>query len=68
MASLSEIEALAMQLTVSERTTLASHLLHSSPQVIDDDDDAEAIRRDAEMDADPAMCITLEELKRAVGR
>lgn len=70
MVNFSDIEAQAMKLTVSERATLASNLLHSLPPVYDDDDDglAEALRRDAEMDADPSMCITLDELKRAVGR
>jgi hypothetical protein len=37
----------------------------------DEEDDgglAEALRRDAEMDADPSACLTLEEFKRAVGR
>lgn len=69
MATLAEIEAQAMNLTVSERATLASHLLRSlPPEFNDDDEDAEALRRDAEMDADPSMCITLDELKRSVGR
>ena len=70
MASLSEIQTLAMKLTVSERTKLASNLLHSLPPEFDEDDEglAEALRRRAEMEADPAMCITLEELMRAVGR
>jgi putative addiction module component (TIGR02574 family) len=70
MVNLSEIEAQAMELSVSDRATLASRLLHSLPPAFEDDDDglAEALRRDAEMDADPSMCITLDELKRAVGR
>lgn len=70
MARLSEINALAMNLTVSERATLASHLLHSLPPEFEDEDDgvAEALRRDSEMDADPSMCITLDELQRSVGR
>lgn len=70
MASLSEIKALALELTVSERATLASHLLQSLPPAFEDDDDgvAEALRRDAEMDADPSMCITFDELKRLGGR
>lgn len=70
MATLSEIKALAMELTVPERATLASHLLHSLPPAFEDDDDgvAEALRRAAEMDADPSMCITFDELKHSVGR
>lgn len=59
-----------MKLTASERAALASHLLQSLPPEFDEDDDGldEAMRRDAEMDADPKMCLTLEEFKRAVGR
>ncbi len=70
MATLSEIQNLAMKLTVSERATLASILLHSLPPEFEDDDEglAEALRRRAEMEADPSMCITLEELMRSVGR
>lgn len=70
MASLSEIKALAMELTVSERATLASRLLQSLPPEFEDDDDgvAEALRRRAEMEADPSMCISFDELKCLVGR
>lgn len=72
MMTLAEIKALAMELTDSERAQLASHLLHSLPPppglYNEDDGYAEAIRREAEMDADSAMCITLEDLKRSVGR
>ncbi|MES2657843.1 MAG: addiction module protein [Verrucomicrobiota bacterium] len=70
MVTLAEIEAQAMNLTDSERATLASRLLHSLSSELGDDDDglAEALRREAEMDADPSMSISLEELKRSVGR
>ena len=70
MVNFSEIEAQAMELSVSDRATLASRLLRSLPPKLDDDDegDAEALRRDAEMDEDPSASLTLEEFKRAVGR
>lgn len=70
MVNFSDIEAQAMKLTVSERASLASRLLCSLSPKLDDDNegDDEALRRDAEMDADPSMCITLDELKRAIGR
>ena len=69
MVSFSEIKAQAMELTISERATLASHLLRSLPPCFDEDEeDAEALRRDAEMDADPSACMTYEEFKQAVGR
>ena len=68
MQTLSEIEQEAMKLPDSDRASLASRLLDSLPAVLSDDDDglAEAIRRDAEMDWDPAATMTLEELRRAV--
>ncbi len=70
MVNFTEIEAQAMELSVSDRATLASRLLCSLPPELDDDDegDAEALRRDAEMDEDPSASLTLEEFKRAVGR
>lgn len=60
-----------MQLSVSDRAKLATLLLHSLPSPgFDDDDDgvAEALRRSAEMDADPSMCMTFDELKKSLGR
>lgn len=43
---------------------MASRLLQSLPPVVVDDDEsvAEALRRDAELDAGPSQGITLEEL------
>lgn len=67
----SDIEAQAMERSVSECVQLASHLLHSLPGESEHEDDgslAEALRREAEKEADLAMCITFEELKRSVGR
>jgi putative addiction module component (TIGR02574 family) len=70
MVTLAEIEAQAMDLTQAERAILASRLLESIAEGYDYDldGDAEALRRDAEMDNDPSACLTLEEFKRAVGR
>ena len=63
MLSMSEIEREAMQLPVRDRASLAARLLDSLPAVLIEEDDglAEAIRRDAEMDRDPAASMTLEE-------
>lgn len=52
-----------MQLTVSERTVLATHLLHSLPPEFDEDAD-----EDTDSDTDSGESLTLEELKRSVGR
>ena len=43
---------------------LIANLLHSLPPILDDEDEgiAEALRRDAEMDADPSLAISFEEL------
>ncbi len=47
-----------------ERAGLASRLLRSLPSVVFDEDEgvAEALRRDAELDADPAQAMTLRDL------
>lgn len=70
MVTLAELEAQAMDLPQAERARLATRLLHSLPPALDDQDEglAEALRREAEMDSDPSMSISLEELKRSVGR
>ncbi len=68
MQTLSEIEQQAMKLPDVGRACLASRLLDSLPAVLSDDDEgiAEAMRRDAELDQDPAAGLTLEELKQTV--
>jgi hypothetical protein len=73
METLSSLQAQIMTLPDGARANLASFILQSLPAVyIDEDEDddglAEALRREAEMEADPSMCITFEELKRSVGR
>jgi putative addiction module component (TIGR02574 family) len=63
MSTIVEIEKLALDLTEKERATLAANLLNSLPGVLSDDDEgaAEALRRDAEIEADPAQSISLAE-------
>jgi len=70
MVTFAEIETQAMELTESERATLAAHLLDSLPPVVYDDDSsvAEAMRRDAELDLDPSAGISLEEFRNSFGR
>jgi hypothetical protein len=65
MVKRSEIERAALQLPDPERAVLAAHLLSLLPGVLVDEDEgvAEALRRDAEMDQDPATSISHEELK-----
>ncbi|MDQ2974782.1 MAG: addiction module protein [Acidobacteriota bacterium] len=64
MSTIIEVEKLALDLTEHERATLAANLLNSLPGILSDEDEgvAEAVRRDAELDADPAQSISLSEL------
>ena len=68
MATITEVEKLAFDLPDSERAVLAAHLLRSLPPVLHDEDEgiAEALRRDAEMDASPELGITLEQLDQQI--
>jgi hypothetical protein len=61
MATIVEIEKLALNLPEKERATLAANLLESLPGVLSDEDEgvAEALRRDMELDADPDQEISL---------
>jgi putative addiction module component (TIGR02574 family) len=65
MATMTTVEELALELSVSERATLASTLLSSLPPVLHDEDDgyAEAERRRQEFLANPEIGITPEELR-----
>lgn len=64
MATIFEVEKLALNLSEQERAKLAADLLNSLPGVLSDEDEgiAEALRRDAEIDADPNQAITLAQL------
>jgi hypothetical protein len=64
MATIIEIQKLALDLPDRERATLAANLLESLPAVLSDEDEglAEARRRDGEMDADPSQAISFAEL------
>lgn len=70
MVTLAELEAQALRLPEDQRAALAAHLLDSLPAVLHDDDGglAEAARRDAELDENPAAGMSLEEFKAAFGR
>jgi hypothetical protein len=68
MATIAEVEKLAFNLSDTERAVLASHLLRSLPPVLHDDDGgvAEALRRDAELDANFETGITLDQLDQRI--
>jgi len=67
MIALLEIEKTAMLLPENERAQLASKLLGSLPAVLHGDDEgiAEAERRDAELEHDPATGTSMSEFKAA---
>ncbi len=64
MATIFEVEKLALDLSEQERAKLAANLLDSLPGVLSDEDEgiAEALRRDAEIESDPSQAITLAQL------
>ena len=68
MATIAEIEKLALNLPEDERAILAAHLLRSLPSVLQDEDEgiAEALRRDAEFEANVATAMSLEELDQQI--
>ena len=70
MTSIDEVEKLALDLPESQRATLAVRLLGSLSPVLHDEDEgiAEALRRDAELDANPSSGMSLEELDRQIER
>ena len=70
MATITEIEKLAQNLSEKERAVLAAHLLGSLPPVLHDEDEgiAEALRRDAELEANPSAGLSLEELDQRIKR
>jgi hypothetical protein len=70
MATITEVEKLALGLPDTQRAILAAHLLGSLPSVLHDEDEgmAEALRRDAELDANSVSAISLKELDQQIGR
>ena len=70
MATIIEVEKLALDLSENERAVLAAHLLGSLPPVLYDADEgiAEALRRDAELEANPSLGMSLDQLDQKVER
>jgi hypothetical protein len=68
MASIVEVEKLAFDLPENQRALLAAHLLGSLAPVLHDEDEgiAEALLRDAEFDANPALGMSLEQLDQQI--
>jgi hypothetical protein len=68
--TIAEVEKLALDLPDNQRAVLAAHLLESLPPVLHDIDEgiAEALRRDAELDASPSSSISLKQLDDRIQR
>ena len=68
--TLTDIQRGALDLPDSARAALALELLDSLPAVLVEDDEgiAEARRRSRELDDDPSMGMSWEELKLSLGR
>jgi hypothetical protein len=68
MASIVEVEKLAFDLPEDQRALLAAHLLGSLAPVLHDEDEgiAEALLRDADFDANPAVGMSLEQLDQQI--
>jgi len=64
MATVIEVERLALDLPEHERARLAANLLESLPGVLSDEDEgiAEALRRDTELETNPDQVISLAQL------
>ena len=68
MSTVRKVKEQALKLSVQERLALAANLLDSLPPILADKDGgvAEALRRDAEMQADPSQRISLHELSKII--
>ena len=64
MPTVIEVERLALDLPEQERARLAANLLESLPGVLSDEDQgiAEALRRYADLEANPDQVISLAQL------
>ena len=70
MSTITEVEKLALDLSETDRALLAAHLLDSLPAVLHDKDGgiAEALRRDAEIDANAKSGMSLEQVDAQVAQ
>ncbi|NOT46835.1 MAG: addiction module protein [Acidobacteria bacterium] len=68
MSTISNVKELALNLPVSDRASLASILLRSLPEVLSDEDGgvAEAHKRRDELNANPEIGISPEELRKRI--
>ena len=70
MATMNEIEKIALSLPEPDRAMLAASLLTSLSPVLDDADEgvAEAVRRDKELEVQPDTGMSIQELDAKIGK
>ena len=70
VATITELEKLALDLPEDQRAILAAQLLGSLPSVLHDEDEgiAEAFRRDADLDAGRVSGMSIEQLDQQIER
>jgi len=70
MTRLQALRSEALSLTEVERAALAADLLQTLPGVLSEEDEgiAEALRRDADLEANPSAGIEWSEIKKGLGR
>ena len=70
MSKVSDIYSQVLDLPEDQRALLASDILDTLPANLSDEDDglAEARRRSKEMDEDPSIGMTWEQIKASLGR
>jgi len=68
MPTFTEVQEAADQLSSAEQFELITHLLARMPDAPLGPDDAEVLRRDAEMESGEVKILTHEEFLAAVGR
>jgi putative addiction module component (TIGR02574 family) len=68
MITVEELEKFVLELPEAQRASLASHILDSLPPLLADEDGgmAEALRRDAELDAKPGTGISLPDFNQRI--
>lgn len=68
VAAVEELEKQILELPEEQRALLAASILDSLPGILSDQDEgvAEALRRDAELDAHPEQALSLEQLDRSI--
>lgn len=68
MATINEVEKLALDLGETDRALLAAALLESLSPVLHDDDEGieEALRRDRDLDENPSSAMSMSELDQKI--